>query len=73
MPLQYAVAYLDGRFSIFGTRNLFRRIFPPLGRIPEKYFEIENAASMQCRMTGDVDKVRTFFHADLSSIVWTCA
>lgn len=73
VPLQYAVAYLDGRFSIFGTRNLFLRIFPALGRIPESFYEKGKTAAMQSRMTADVEKVQTFFHSELSSIVWTCA
>ncbi|MDR0896234.1 MAG: ABC transporter ATP-binding protein/permease [Oscillospiraceae bacterium] len=73
VPLQLAVAYLDGRFGVWSTRNLFLRMFPPLGRIPEALFEKGNTATLQSRMTDDINRVQSFFHSEISYIIWTCA
>lgn len=71
LPLQIAVAYSDGRYTIFGMRRFLKDTFEKLSKIKEKQYQENNSSEILNRMTDDVFKVYDFFVSGLSGIVWT--
>lgn len=69
LPLQIAVAYTDGKYTVFGMRRFLNDTFRKIAQIKEKEYENNNSSEILNRMTDDVFKVYDFFTSGLSMIV----